>query len=214
MKTITELNNKIWYRSLKVFYFSVSLILILITTNILVFNNTKVVDYEKSELKCKNETSVALSQFPLTSSLNYYDLLAMNFGGNSVDFTSNRVEGDLDKQFRAQCSMLVIELKDKTMKLLPYSAFISLKADDIYKINGVLTNNQDVIEIQKDLEQNPNLGMSSEKSNYSLSLVSKNLIVKNILILISILLSYILGTELARRLFYYIILGNIKPKKS
>ena len=73
-KNISYLNNKLWYRFLKVMYLGLFLIIIIISTLVIINSaqSKKIVDNDKSYIKCDNGEIKYLSKNNITLSSSYY----------------------------------------------------------------------------------------------------------------------------------------------
>ena len=220
-KTLSYLNSKVWYRFLKVL-FSLSFLLIFVTYNIVIYSEgTKRLDVERTVIQCNipytvNKIPDGYRQLNLKeTSLDSYWSLA--YVSDYKDFYSNTFNESRVKNILSKCSG-VKDLDQIDTKF--WQAFSDIKNDSATNpeaaalYNSVTSPSEDGhMTISKSVFARLTLDdLLTYKSHqfdikpaYSYSEFLEYFIFGNIIIL--------LLSQMVIRLFYYIILGSIRPKK-
>jgi len=206
MKTISELNNTKWYRFLKVIYI-LSFIIIFGFSLLIILNEYPFhINAKKSYAKCDNGTIINFAdKFKDIDSLSDAASLKCDYD-KSVASTEY-----LDTMWRLDC-LTNKEIGEKMKMTYPFyndTDTEELGAEARQRLENNLFN-------RNDLFNNVPLGeaivIPAEK-NYSFVIVcSRNwLRILEYSILSFLILAVVF--ELIRRIFYYVVLGTIKPKK-
>ena len=176
MKTLEELNQKWWYRLIKVLYFLVIVVLILSAVAIIYDTERPVVDNKESYIKCENGKRFMLNQTNI--SLYYDDYLYTDEKAEAqklcvTKITPEQAQAELDRR--------------KSLSNPPPSFIDKTKPVDLekYRINYELVT------------------IYNERNWF-------NIIGYSLLAIFSITLFF----EVLRRIFYYVTLGSVRPKKN
>ncbi|MBP9717202.1 MAG: hypothetical protein KBD44_00625 [Candidatus Pacebacteria bacterium] len=191
MKTISELNTKWWYRLLKVAYLLsyIAFALALVGVAFDAEEPYLIADEDKSTLVCRSGNKKTFSYKELQPEISIYDLKA-----KSVNTQSLASLCDIDGPFGEK-----------------------------YKIDGTPTISRNEvkslytrIEESVDSEAERIQWATNVQSNVEFNLAEKTVgswwgVIKFSLLLLTILtITY----EFIRRIFYYIVLGTVRPKKN
>jgi hypothetical protein len=179
-KTISHLNNKVWYRLIKVIYIVAILIAITISSAIIVDSNSRRFDNGKSYVIC-------------------YDGKKSGLKDISVYLNSDYVPSYYENDIRQFC-------------------LTNSDLGEIAKSKYPQYNDFSNEEVGKRLKENNSFFLKSvlvQTKNYSLTPIYTN---RNWFITIGecILgaLVILLISETIKRVFYYIVLGSLRPKKN
>lgn len=223
-KTINYLKSKVWYRILKVLFF-LGLLLVLVIFNTTVFSlGVKQVDQNKTKIQCGiqyyiNTVPQGYRQFSLNDlGLNLYFGNGLGNGFNYKDFYNNPDNEFEVKTILSKCSG-VYDLNNINLSL--WQAFA-----DIPKDNPTATNTSEVVAIYnsyiKDAENNGEtvddakntaLGNLETYDSHQFDITpifSYNNFLELFLIGNAVILILF---EAIRRIFYYVVLGRIRPEK-
>lgn len=189
-KTISYLNSKVWYRSLKVI-FILSFILAIIFPLIGVYFEYKPeFDNKKSYVVCKDGRTVSLED-------------------NNIYLYSSYVGGDDDLTIKKRCTA-ALTFDEFKKDLSDYASIERLleNRSDGFDVDNAIKAGYSKEEVQKYLEKTIN------KTEYKLvSIYTPIHWVAVVGYSFLIILSVIVFFEIIKRIFYYIVLGVIKPKK-
>ena len=222
MKTIAELNTKAWYRLLKV-TFGLSFIILLITLNTIIFSDgIRKINREKTLIKCnsKNKAEFSPASINLNLSSKYFQ---EQF--NYKKFFEDNNEFSI-KSIAEVCSPKTINnlgTNDTGLKDI-YDVQKVQEIKNAQGLSGVENLNKEQIdklevEYYKYEEVTKNIRFSNEKTRY-LDFSFKLFDITPVFNYNSFLKFFLLGNfvifilfEVIRRMFYYIVLGNVKPNK-
>ena len=153
MKTISDLNGKIWYRLLKVIYILFFVFILGLSIFLIIDGYAPKFDNENSYIKCHDGKTLGLEE-------------------NSIYLYSDYIWSSDDEKFRSWCAAII-----KDDKLLPAN-FIPDEKN--YDLVSSYTNRDWVRTV-----------------GYSL-----------LAIIVTVFIF-----ELTKRIFYYVVLGSIRPQK-
>jgi len=200
MKTISELNNTKWYRFLKVIYILSFIIIFGFSLWIILNEYPFHINAKKSYAKCDNGTIINFAdKFKDIDSLS--DVVSLK-----CDYDKSVVSTEyLDTMWRLDC-LTNKEIGEKMKMTYPFYKDVGteeLGAEARQRLENNLFNRNDLAEA---------IVIPAEK-NYSFVIAcSRNwLRILEYSILSFLILAVVF--ELIRRIFYYVVLGTIKPKK-
>jgi len=205
MKTISELNNTKWYRFLKVIYI-LSFIIIFGFSLLIILNEYPFhINAKKSYAKCDNGTIINFAdKFKDIDSLSDAASLGCNYDKSvaSTEYldTMWRLDCLTNKEIGEKIKMVYSEYEDMDTEQLGAKARQRLENNLLF-----YSNDPDIISLK-------GIVIPTEK-NYSFVIAcSRNwLRILEYSILSFLILAVVF--ELIRRIFYYVVLGTIKPKK-
>ena len=215
-KTISDLNSKAWYRLLKVF-FGLGFLIVLVGFNIIAFSSgIKSVDQDKTTVECFYGDKKVLT----AKSINLY-LSNNDFVNGQFDY-KNYFEGYNDYQIK--------NIFESCYQKLPGATTDVFAIQKIYEVWGkdrILTKADERAPLTQDeinyldtvTKQISNTYSNTEKAKF-LDFSVKLFDIKPIFTYNPFLMLFLIGNfiilfifEAMRRIFYYIVLGNLKPKK-
>jgi len=189
-KTISYLNSKMWYRSLKVI-FILSFILAIIFSLIGVYFEYKPeFDNEKSYVVCKDGRTVSLED-------------------NNIYLYSSYVGSDDDLTIKQRCghSLTLEELKNGVSDDMIIERLLANRSKG-FDVDNAIKSGYSKEEIKEYLIKN------IDQTEYKLvSIYTPIHWVAVVGYSFLIILSMIVLFEIIKRIFYYIVLGTIRPKK-
>ena len=206
MKTLKELNEKAWYRFLKVIYILLLILVIAVTSFIILGDNNgfKTVDNEKTEIKCNvgNKKVFKASEHGIKFS-NYH------FDNGSIDYPrflqyNNYIGIDI---LKACGSFIFIDnslIIQKSFEIYSDLSLSKKEADD--KWNSAYNEMYNLGDYDKVKLLNFNAQMFNVVPQFTYFYVIKLLGISILVILLIF--------EIIRRAFYYIVLGKVIPMKN
>lgn len=186
MKTVTELNNKWWYRLVKVIFIGTNLIVVLVATFILTQDN-KPVQVKDYKVTCSAD---------YTNKKNFLaekdaDIFIYQYGSESV---YKILTEDQKIKIKNLCDISADESKTASNNALDYIYAQSEKGTDITLIQRYVDANFRPYSIEE-------------------TYIIKGSYANGVVYSFFALLVSLFVIEIARRIFYYIFLGTIKPSK-
>jgi len=213
-KTISYLNSKTWYRLLKVLYILFFLFL-LIVNNVIAFGYRKQLNYEKTIIDCHiGEKSSPAKNFNLNGVKGYVYFSSSDF--NNYDYkkffitptNNNKIEAIIETCLSASSFTEITD--DFNGKI--QNIYDAQRLRDIGKENSTSTDEQKITKFNNEKSADPlNINIDYKyplfdiTPEYDTNLFIEYLLLGNA----SIILIFVIG----QRIFYYIVLGKIKPKK-
>jgi len=212
MKTISEMNKKVWYRLVKVIFILLFAVVLLIA-NGLIFSETdfKQVSLDKTKIICTYGDKKSFT----ADDINLYALSVDDFPNGKFDYKTY-FEGYGNEYDIRDIINKCHPQKDSYFDAFAYQKFVEVAGDDNLRMrkNPDAISNEDMEKINQ-TEQ----AYGSQKLKYldfSVKLFDispafsfmpfiKTFLLTNIIILAVF--------EIIRRAFYYISLGSLKPKK-
>ena len=207
MKTISDLTAKWWYRLVKVI-FILSVIFVLVAANAFYMADVGIrkLDAEKTKVVCnvKDRNSYSLSELDLYMSPSYFQKGIFSYKDYFEGYNEPQIKKILSKCLDTEI----------TYDVMVYQKFGEIANANGFKKGTELTDEQQEIinKIEKEI-------FTSEKAKYldysfrTFDVVPKITYWKGIAGLLLLNVGILLLTELIRRIFYYIVLGNIRPRK-
>lgn len=206
MKTITELNNKWWYRLIKVIYTVLFITIFIIYNYIISINGIREIDTEKTVITCNQNNYKKMILEKIGIYLSPQELKNYNYENffKENNYKVQTIIGTCDKgepytvEGRTFISKGIVSADDvyrfqamgdskEKLDALPFSSWIEFNTTDWEKY---ITYKTHLYEIEP---------------SFSYSKFIYNFVLGNLIILIS----YIL----LQGIFYYVIIGNFKPRK-
>lgn len=214
MRTLGELNNKVWYRFLKVFYVLIFILCILLCFIFAYTNHEtgfKKLDQYDTEIRCNVGTYKAFSPNSLGIYLNKNNFIndVFDYSGYFKGYNEYSI-----KEILAQCAgkpLSEIEKDDVFM------------VQRLYEITGVKGSEKQYNKEYLDGEiKNITSGYktNNEKANlcdFSIKFFDISPVYNYnqfISVFLTGLVIIIVVFEITKRTFYYIIIGNVRPKKN
>lgn len=212
-KTISQLNERVWYRFIKVVYLFIFLATILITNGIIILDGKiSRFDLNKSTIYCKNGKSLSLNEgYPYFSNFSNRDF---ENGFNYQDFSTEYSTKYKFEEIAKKCGSLTFEDKIQPVATTETIQPIKMTREEYKTKYGQYPETQKLnikdlpvdsyrIVNPNEIQFTPNL--FDIKLVYTYTDFIKFFLIANLIILFIF--------ELIRRVFYYIVLGSIKPKE-
>ncbi len=192
-KKLSDLNSKMWYRLLKVLYFTIFAIYFLIFFIELDYKSLKNDYYNlrKSYINCYNGETIYLKNI----NLDYYDLKYLNYNENNKFKFACLSDKELGAMIKNE-SGVYLSFSDEKVGFLVREKFNSFS--------------------EIDSKMKTSLNFKEHQKNYILHTVKNNSLINVRTIFLDLIipiLIIIVFFELTKRIFYYVMLGTIKPKK-
>lgn len=206
-KTISYLNSKTWYRFLKVVFYFFILVSILIFNGLIISNGVKGVDNNKTLIYCSykskkiftpKQANIKLSNYQLKDGFDYREFYE--------GYNENEISAILHKCYDSDpgADVFVLQRYNELTEGKPYEelseAEKSYVNSEIEKITtGFKTNSEKAKYLDYSMK------FFDIEPVYSYTEFIKLFVIGNLIIL--------LVFEVLRRIFYYIVLGTIRPLK-
>ncbi len=201
-KTVASLNSKMWYRLLKVIFILTFLVFLIFFNGIIISEWTATVDKDKTIISCLNDKKFSLKDTDVDISVKYIKG-GFDYKGFFEGYNDNEIKKILEECYGTDVRDLDVYALQRT-----------------YEITGTKDDKKNYDENYLNSEiKKIEASYSFAKSNYldySIHLFSidgKYNYYKNIGYLIIGNISIFVVFELLRRIFYYVVLGSLKPKK-
>lgn len=234
-KTISQLNSKVWYRLLKVIYIIFILLLLLFFNAVVLYDvDTKNLDSTKTLIQCNYKDKKVFTAKSAYLNLSYSDFKNELFDYRYFfeGYNDNKIKTILQQCYDTEnIDELDVFAIQRIYEIDGLNYLTSENNQKITFENGVSANfdgipsPQDIEEVKKEL-------FKADINKIRLAILTKDKIkyldfnihlfnikpvfsyAKFVIIFIICNLSIIFAFELFRRLFYYIVLGNLRPKKN
>ena len=213
-KSISDLNNKAWYRLLKVFFGLCAVLVLGVFNFIIMSDGIKSVDNDKTLVSCAygdketftpKQIGVELSNYQLKDGFDY-----KNFFEGYNDYAIKAIFKNCYKQANDDIDVFaaqkVYEVWGNDRLMVKKEQRPPLTDSEIKYLDEIIPKiESSYINSDKAKYLDYSIKLFDIKPVYSYSKFIKYFVVGNILILFFF--------EAIRRTFYYIVLGSVKPKK-
>ena len=225
MATILDLNKKWWYRLVKVLYVFTFIIVAALGAFIVFSSDQNKVDYDKTVVMCTNGFSTSTSQ--VGQSITQFSL-GFPFAATGVVFrgekpTDTQLEflhigffpysesNEFDVAYTTLCSADFVAMKDGTSKLVQSDKIDSVDLVSALTVNGKPIN-YDNGTARPSLPTFVTWDNTSNGRNYDIKIVSENHTQALLIYVLTWLVICAAFFEGVRRVFYYVVTGQIRPK--
>lgn len=198
LKTIKELNEKIWYRLIKVIYL-LALIVVLVSYNLIIFGNgIRQLNLDKTLVKCNDKNNYTFSLSGAQLYLGNHDLDNYSYKG----FYQNSLNEYRVKTILAKCRSVNAD----TINVDDYQ-----RVADIQKDSPNLSKDEFMAKFNNDRKNDPaNILLSYDYQQFDITPEYTYMPFVEGFILGNVVIALIF--VFFQRIFYYIFLGKIFPK--